>query len=120
MVSFSNFRFEQTGTWSGNVLIDYEISEEIPLEQEEYFFAMLGSGGGGACRFQSQGEIIKEYAGTYVISVTLPRDLTIAGCTDGFTSYLFDTFVLWVVDAYNFDTLIFHTPVLEAMFEDLD
>ena len=118
VVRFWNFRFEQTGAWMGNILIDYDISELIPLEQEEYYFSIRGTGNAGACRFGAQGEIIKDYSGTYVIPVTLPDDLTKPGCTDGFTSYLFDSFFLWVIDDTTEDVLIFHTPVLQALFVD--
>ena len=114
VVRFWNFRFEQTGAWKGNILIDYDISEKIPLELEEYFFSIRGTGGAGSCSFRAQGEIIKEYSGTYVI----PVNLTDLDCIQGYTSYLFDSFFFYVVDESTDDSLIFHTPVLKTQFVD--
>ena len=116
VVTLKSFRFESTGSWTGNVLVDYVISEKIPLDIEQYYFSIYGSGGGGACSFRADGPIIEEYSGIYALPVTLPDDLSAEGCTDGYTSYLFDNFFFYVVDAFNDDTLISHTPIFDALF----
>jgi len=121
VLSLDNFRFEETGNWSGNIIFDYDLSEEIPLENEKYYFSIRGYDGGKACMLRQAGPNIIEYSGSYVINVMLPYDIFGENdCTQTFDSYLFNSFYLYMIDDAVDDitkrTVYFDKPSFEARF----
>jgi hypothetical protein len=117
-LTVKNFRFESTGSWKGNILFDYILSEEIPLDLEKYYFSVRGIGGAGACKFQKDGEILTNHSGIYLISVSLPDDIMGNDCTEQFTSYLFNDYFVYFIDQMSGYVVYYHSTAFDALFVD--
>lgn len=75
-IAVRDFHFEPGDDWSGVLTFDYEISDEIPIQLEEYYFEISDDAGNAACFFSAAGPRITSNSGTYVMEIDLvPPDL---------------------------------------------
>ena len=99
-LSVENFQFTGGNLWQGVFTFDYQLSEEILIPPEEYFFVVRGFGPDGGCAFWAAGPILTRNSGKYQVPLDLAYNLLFPykNCLQGLEKYTYTMSFLYLRD----------------------
>jgi len=109
-----SFDFETTGDWTGKYTFEYIIDKQIPLDLEQYYFALTGWS--VECQFYAEGPLVTDHEGFYVVEVDLREHLSSTDCIEGYSSYTFGELFFNAKDILAQETVYFHAMEFQSIF----